>query len=88
LSGLLVHADSVSNRGIQPEFTAQLKTVIDEIRVIENNRKVFKAEQMEQTARLKEKLAELQRLCSEARKVVKLEFPKESWRAFGIIDQH
>ena len=46
------------------------------------------AEHMESTALLNSKLKEYAQIKSEAKKVIKLEFPKETWRAFGIVDDH
>jgi len=88
LSGLNNHAESAAKRGIGAEFIAQLKTVLEEIRAIENTRKLTKAEHMESTALLNSKLKEYAQIKSEAKKVIKLEFPKETWRAFGIVDDH
>lgn len=87
ISGLTVNAEAVANRGIQAEFVTRLRTLLDEIRTSENTCKISKSTWMEETAHRNEKMEELEDLITEARKVVKLALPKESWRAFGIDDR-
>lgn len=78
LSGLNAYAEPAAKRGIDAEFIARLKARLDEIREIENTRKLSKAKHMEATALLNEKLKAYAQIKSEAKKVIKLEFPKET----------
>ena len=87
LAGLNAQAERVAKRGISAEFITRLQTVNDEAKTMDNNQEAQKARLKEITKSLEEKMKEQDVLYREAKKAVKLEMPKESWKEFGIKDK-
>jgi hypothetical protein len=84
LAGLAAHADEISKRGISTEALAGANTLYDKISTIQNERNALKARNQEATLQAEQVMAELESFCSEAKKLVKIEFSKETWPEFGF----
>lgn len=87
LAGLTSNQERISKRGISSEFVTRLTTLYDEARELDNQQEAFKAQQKELTVLVNQKMTELEAAYKEAKKAVKLEFPQESWKAYGIADK-
>ena len=87
ISGLVNHIDKLSKRGIDPNFIRKLSSILN--RAVEANaaQHALKARMMERTAEQRECQSEMNQLCREARKLIKIELPPEAWREFGITDK-
>jgi hypothetical protein len=84
LAGLSAHADRVAGRGVNTAFITELNAKYDNLLEAYNNQQALKARLMEKTAERIDVQDRVFDLCSEARKLVKIEFPQESWVEFGI----
>jgi len=56
------------------------------VQTLDDEQEDLKAKLKTKTASLDSNIETLEKLLSEARKVVKLEMEKESWKSFGIAD--
>lgn len=87
LAGLAANAERVGKRGIDQDFITKLAGLYQEAQSIDNEQEALKARMKEKTDQLKKKMAEIEELFREAKKVVKLEMAQTSWKEFGIPDQ-
>jgi hypothetical protein len=87
LAGMAVHAEALARRGIDSNFLTRMNACHARACDAHRRKLAYKARMMEQTAECGEYLDELQDLYSEARCLVKIELPAETWREFGITDQ-
>jgi len=86
ISGLKSNADRVSKRGIEAAFVAKLESSYKNVQTLDDEQEDLKAKLKTKTASLDGEIETLNSLMSEARKVVKLEMEKETWKSFGIAD--
>ena len=86
ISGLKSNADRVSRRGIESAFVTKLESSYKNAQTLDDEQEDLKAKLKTKTASLEHELDTLNLLLSEARKVVKLEMEKETWKSFGIAD--
>ena len=86
LSGLKLNTERVGKRGITGEFITKLESIQKTAMDLDNEQEDLKAKLKTKTAELEGKIEELEKMMSEAKKVVKLEMEKESWKTFGIQD--
>ena len=87
VSGLSQEAERVARRGITTEFIQRLEMQTAEAIMLNNEQEKLKADLKMKTAALTDKLTEIAKQLSEAKKIVKLDFPKSQWREFGIDDK-
>lgn len=87
IAGIQLHTESLAKRGIDTafisDFTASYQATVD----TRNARLSFKARMMEKTEQLQAETDKLHDYYAEARNLIKLSFPKSTWREFGIEDQ-
>ena len=88
LAGLNTNTERLAKRGITAEFITKLQTLHDEAKALDNEQEALKARQKEKSDALNKKMEEVEAVYREAKKVVKLDLPKESWKEFGIADKH
>jgi hypothetical protein len=86
LSGLKGNSDRVSKRGCDAAFVSHLESAQKQAQTLDDEQEDLKAKLKTKTASLETTIENLEKLMSEARKVVKLEMEKESWKSFGIAD--
>lgn len=86
-SALQANAEAVAKRGIDAEFIATLNTTLGNIERLNAEQEALKASLKAKTAELEAELATLNKMYSEAKKVVKLAMDKVRWIEFGITDQ-
>jgi hypothetical protein len=84
LAGLTAHAEQVSRRGISAEFLTKTNGLYEQTSMLQNERNALKARCQEATVQAKLAMTELEKHCSEARKLIRIEFPKETWPEFGF----
>jgi seryl-tRNA synthetase len=88
LAGLKAQIERLGKRGVDNEFITGLEEIYNEVRAVDNDQEAMKARQKEISVLLREKMKELRKRYSLAKKVVKMEMPQESWKEFGIKDKH
>ncbi|MCK9243963.1 MAG: hypothetical protein WC957_03235 [Candidatus Neomarinimicrobiota bacterium] len=86
-TGLQANAEAIAKRGIDAEFTATLNTTVGNVERINAEQEALKASLKTKTAELDAELATLNKMYSEAKKVVKLAIDKTRWLEFGISDK-
>jgi hypothetical protein len=87
LSGLENNIEQLSRRGITSDFVSKLTTDLSESIGINNEQEKLKADLQAKTNQLQTKLTEVSKAVSEAKKIVKLDVPKDRWKEFGISDK-
>jgi hypothetical protein len=87
LGGLSKNADRLAKRGVSAEFLANFNSAFDQLRMLDQEKAALKARQKEKTSAVNEKLIENLQYYREARQAVKMDFPQESWKEFGIAAQ-
>jgi hypothetical protein len=86
VSALANNKDRVARRGLDDEFITRFSERLDRINGLNRTQEKAKADLKRATAGIEREMVELRKEFSEAKKVVKLEFPCEDWREFGITD--
>lgn len=81
------NTEKVGRRGIDADFITKLETDSQAAVVLNNEQEKLKAQTKLKTEELDEKLTSISSSLSEARKVVKMEFPQSQWIEFGITDK-
>lgn len=87
LAGLDAHQDRLAPRGLGEPFQTDFQMNYDQFFTVFNEQQALKARWMEkisQRLQIQQRLVEKYR---EARKIVKIALPEETWREFGITDQ-
>ena len=87
ISGLKSNTERVAKRGLSADFITNLENVQKIVMDLDNEQKDLKAKLKSKPAELEKNKVIYSSLMSEARKVVKLEMEKESWKSFGINDK-
>ena len=87
LSNSSKNAERLSKRGISADFIDKFSAAYDELLQLDRDQAALIARQKEKTLETNQKLAENREYYREARKIVKLELPQESWKEFGVAAQ-
>jgi hypothetical protein len=87
LSGLENNLEQLSRRGITSEFVKKLSADVSEAVTLNNEQEKCKADLQAKTGQLQTKLTVVSKALSEAKKIVKIDIPKEHWKEFGISDK-
>ena len=87
LAGIQLHTELLTKRGIDTAFLTNFTTSYQATVDTQNARLSCKARMMEQTRQLQVESDKLHDYYAEARNLIKLSFPKATWREFGIEDQ-
>ncbi len=87
LAGLKANTERMSKRGVDAGFIGDLEEDYTESMTLDNDQEALKSRLKETTAALNDRIDRMRKKRSEARKLVKLEMPKESWKEFGIKDK-
>ena len=86
-SGLINNDAMAQQRGWIKAKSNHLSTMRTEALKLNDEQEKLKAELKMKTAELDAKMAEIKTFMIEARKVVKLGFPQEQWKEFGITSK-
>lgn len=84
LAGLTANVDKLTKWGITAEVVANGNQLYDQASNLEITRNALKARSQEATDQAEQVMNELEGFCSDAKKIVKIELPKESWPEFGF----
>ncbi len=84
LAGLTAHASDLAGRGITKEVLDQMNQLYERAIELDDKRNALKARSQEATSETEETMSELESLCSDAKKIVRMEMPEESWPEFGF----
>ena len=87
VAGLRAHATELTRRGLDETFTNKLETDRLASANLNNEQEKLKADLKTKTVALDTKLVEMEKAMAEAKKIVKLDFPVEQWKEFGILDK-
>lgn len=85
--GLKANSAEVAKRGLTSEFITKMETAIQEMKERNAAQEKTKALLKMQTEAFNEKVNEVSKLLSEAKKVVKLSHPQAQWIEFGMEDK-
>ena len=83
-SGMDSNEEIANSRGWNAEKNEKLKDKRNLVISLNDEQEKLKSELKMKTAALNAKMAELQTMMIEATKVVKLGFPQEQWKEFGV----
>jgi hypothetical protein len=86
-AGLLNNATQAETRGLNAEFTGRLKSTLSSSITLNNEQEKLKADLKMKTAELDAMMKSLNAQVTEARKIVKIEFPQAQWKEFGILSK-
>ena len=84
IAGINAHANEVSKRGITQEVLDQMSQLYEKAAKLDDDRNALKARSQEATAQAEETMSDLETLCSNAKKVVRMDFAEETWPEFGF----
>ena len=84
VAGLTAHAPDLTSRGITKEVLDQMNQLYERAIELDDKRNALKARSQEATSETEETMSELESLCSDAKKIVRMELPEESWPEFGF----
>ena len=87
LSGIEANIDVLKKRGIDGEYLKNFNEKYQSVLNFDNEQEALKARLKEKTAMLEEEQKELEKMYSEAKKIIKIDIPQESWKEFGIQDK-
>ena len=87
VAGLRANAGQVNRRGIDDQFINKLDSDRLSAATLNEQQERLKAELKTKTAELDAKMAEMDKAVTEAKKIVKMDFPQEQWKQFGIEDK-
>jgi hypothetical protein len=87
LSGLKLNTERIRKRGITGEFITNLEATQKSVMDLDNEQEDLKAKLKTKTTELDTLIKALNKMLSEARKVVKLEMEQPAWKSFGIEDK-
>ena len=87
VAGLRGNAAQVNRRGIDDQFINKLEADRNDAAALNDQQEKLKADLKSKTAELDAKMAEMEKGVTEAKKIVKLDFPQDQWKQFGIEDK-
>ena len=87
LAGIKANQTTLAKRNIDNAFTGDLEKNINSCVNLNNEQEELKARLKTKTQELNKQMAELKKKAGEARKIVKLDMPKTTWKEFGIADK-
>lgn len=86
-TALTANATQVAKRGIDDAFVTEMEAIRQEAKTLNDEQEKLKADLKTKTDALTAKMESLTKKYSEAKKVVKLDFPQTQWKEFGIEDK-
>lgn len=86
-SGMRNNAERAVQFGWSANETNSLEECRNEVEILNAEQEKLKADLKVKTAELDAKFAEMQAMMKTAKKTVKLGFPLEQWKEFGVTDK-
>ena len=87
VQGIKDNQEVLSKRQIDGAFADELQTDVDACIALNNEQETLKAKLKSKTEELDAAIASMNKKSSEARKIIKLDMQKSTWREFGIEDK-
>lgn len=87
ISGIKDHQTELTVRGIDDAFTTNLETQLQTAITSNNTQEKLKGDLKEATQLLNDEIEKLGKLYMEAKKTIKIIFPQEVWKKFGMDDK-
>ena len=84
LAGIRNHIQKLNRRGIDSSFLTGLEEKINTTVAENNEQEKRKANLKTQTAVVNKSVKEMNAMVAEAQKIIKMDYPKEQWKEFGI----
>ena len=84
IAGLSAHAGEVGKRGITQEVLDQMSGLYEKAAKLDDDRNALKARSQEATTQVEETMSDLENLCSNAKKIIRMDFAEETWPEFGF----
>lgn len=82
LNGLKNQGGTLAKRGLDAAFTARFEAALADAQRLDAEQEALKARLAEKTAEFNAKLDEANKAVSEAKKLVRMDLPKETWKEF------
>lgn len=86
-TALNANAEKVAKRGLDEAFIAAMEDDRQTAKTLNDEQEKLKADLKTKTSALNDKMDALAKKYSEAKKMVKLDFPQSQWKEFGIEDK-
>ncbi len=87
-TGMKDNATEVAKRGADEAFIQKIVTSTEKVVQLNNEQEKLKAALKGKTEEYSREMEELNKLISEAKKIIKLSLPQTAWVQFGIEDKH
>ncbi|HEX3047061.1 MAG TPA: hypothetical protein VHY08_20075 [Bacillota bacterium] len=87
LSGMKSNTSHLTKHGIDENFIIQFERAINEATALNAEQKAFLIRPKAKIIALQKRVSVISKLTATSKKLVKLDYPKESWCEFGIMDQ-
>lgn len=87
LAGIKAEITDLAAWGITAEYIRAMENLYNEVLTLDNEHEAQKAILKSMTAKLNQKMDDLERRFMTAKKIVKIQKPKEAWIGFGFPDQ-
>lgn len=84
IAGLGAHLGELGKRGITQEVITEMSGLYNDAIRKNESRNALKARSQEATAETEEIMNHLESMCSDAKKIVRMELPEETWPEFGF----
>ena len=88
LAGLKNNAELIARRGLDADFLAKMDATRTAAVSLNDEQEKLEADLKTKTQQLDASLAELEKMVSEAQKIVKMDFEQSRWTEFGIAAKH
>ena len=86
VGGIKGNGGTLAKRGLDQAFVAKFEAALQRAGDLDSEQEALKARLAEKTAAVTAAKDDLASLHAEAKKLVKLDLPKASWKEFGIAD--
>ncbi|HEX2955064.1 MAG TPA: hypothetical protein VHR47_13925 [Bacillota bacterium] len=87
IANIKANQERLTPWGISAEYVAKMETLYTEIQSMDNQHEALKAQLKTMTADLDGKMEELETMFRNAKKVIKIQEPKEAWVGYGFTAQ-
>jgi hypothetical protein len=84
IAGLAAHVETLSKRGFTQEVIDQMSGLYDQAVKQDDARNALKARSQEATTQAEETMTELESFCGDAKKIIRMDLPEETWPEFGF----
>lgn len=87
LAGIGANSERLAKRGLDSKFLSDYSANFESVVTLDGEHEAAKAHAKEKSAAFRTQLEKVGQYYREARKLVKVEMPRESWKEFGVYDE-